>query len=1047
MAVADDLQERERQAGNADDSYNPGQQHYRESVNNGEHDNIEGYDRSADGLDDYDEEVFGQPKSGEYVDTHGDKIRRNYNADEPENSRDAVKDAEESPVLPTTGSGKEKKKGFLNSKLKAGSKGYLSSGAVIGLILGAFGLSSVLLGPASLLVNLSSLLSNHTDLGKHLFVKTGNSYIASIFKGEGRNCETSKIKCKFTTVSEKRIKQWEARGIKVIYDPNPTKLTGHYKIRGLEYKGKRVTNLREYNALRYTNPEFHSLLKRFPVRAGYLNKKSSIGKSLAKFNKSLSDRFRSNKSKDKNDRRSENKAAANQRIGVEVDDNGNTRPGSVRDKKQSQNVSKAQDRLGKVGRAGGIFAATTLTGELACVAYNTIRAVQAATILLWNEKLISFALQFLQAGAQAKEAGVNGDFDWETAEFFGDWLTQPVTEKDVEEHPDTYTRDMIGKTMMDSKGLGAALNGDTASLKDYSAKYTGWSPVGDDVEGGIIGSDVVKAVQEKFGKENIKTICKSVRIASYAALGGCFIAPPASIIQCTIGFAVQQAVQRLFADDIANWVINLLQKPALEAIEKANLTSDLHGPPAGEALAAGSGVLASYMDRSSGFAVAGDDSQAYQAYNDMITDDDYLQGQIADAKYEASKNQFDLTNKYSFAGQFASKFASIPWNGTVLSVFANMTKAISGEMSLMGTASAVKDGMFQPIEVYNSRQQFDRTLDNCESPGMNEIEVPCMGESGRAVPYVLPTVQKCLDKEEVDSNTVCIEKAIDYLSSRTYDNGEKPYISPDTGEPSDMSDYSESKVDYKNPFLMYMRHCGNGREYPLGYTDEEVQKDENAWYVGLNCVAGKNHLGKGEKPDDEKLAWMSYYYNMCIGIYASEEDRDYCWQDQPVASVTPSECASNGDTRAIYTCALKYDNYRYLWGGGHNDHMPNAQQWISEFKSGAIPEWEPILDCSGLVRVAFVEAMGIEDVAYHAPEGYASSKYWEKIPLEEARQGDIVTSSGHVAIVEANDPGASTFKIFHASTSNGPKEDNILHSTQSYGDTLAAYRARKVVSV
>jgi hypothetical protein len=93
--------------------------------------------------------------------------------------------------------------------------------------------------------------------------------------------------------------------------------------------------------------------------------------------------------------------------------------------------------------------------------------------------------------------------------------------------------------------------------------------------------------------------------------------------------------------------------------------------------------------------------------------------------------------------------------------------------------------------------------------------------------------------------------------------------------------------------------------------------------------------------------------------------------------------------------------------------------------------------------MAFVEAMGIEDQAYVAPDGYDSSKYWQKISFEEAKQGDIITQDGHVAIVESNDPTAHIFKIFDAETEDGAKESNIQHSQASYSSVLGAYRAKK----
>lgn len=829
-----------------------------------------------------------------------------------ESDPDNIDDQEENPKLIPTRHVKKGKTRF--DRIKRAIKRGGPTGGVIGVIVGTFGFSSVILGPSSLLVNLSTLLNNHTDLGNHLFLKSGKSYMKAVLTGQTRNCATSKIKCKFGTITEARKAEWEKRGIKVDVGDGKKNALGRYKVRGLEYKNKKVTSLYDYKSLRFTDPEFNSLLKRFPVRAGYLNAKSSINKSLVKFKPKLGVKFKSSKKSSKNERRAENSKKMNSQTGVKVDAKGKVTFASVKAKADTtvkKAIGPSIEKLKGLEKGLAVAGNVALPVVGACAAYNVIRAAQAAVIVYWHGELLAFAIPFLQAGAQAKEAGVSGGFDWETAEYFGDRLTQPVTQKDIDENPNLYSQNMLGKTMMDSKGIAAALNGDHASIKNnHAEKYTGWWP-------NVIGIGIVKDLQELADKDTLRTTCSAARVTTIlGSIAGCATKLPA----CVLMLGSYIAVTEIWGDDILEFVIKELQDPAMEAIANANLSDSLHGPPGGEALAGASGVLASYMDRSSGYAVAGSNEQAYQAYNEMITDRDYQQDKIADVKLEASKDQFNPKNPYSFVGQFASRVSNVPWDGSLFSVMAGAINTVT-HIPVTGTALAVKDGTYQPIEIYNSREQFNGTLENCESPGMQEIGVPCMGESGRAVPYILPDVQKCLDEEEQEgSNKVCINDAIDYLADKKYETNDEdedgkkkkePYINRDTGKPSDWSKYSgESGDNYDNPFLMFMRYCGNDRKYPLGYTDQTIETDKGDWHTGINCASDSSSVKKKDISDTD-LAWMSYYYNMCIALLASEEDQDYCWEESSTAPI------SGGGDWVIPTSGPCTSPYGPRWGSLH----------------------------------------------------------------------------------------------------------------------------------
>lgn len=860
------LSDDDRLAGNAEDSLNPGS------------------DRSKELFD-----KKGNATGGDLASLEADldkKYSQDFDAIDNGSDRDSIKSSEENPEQPTSLYNKdsEKKKGSLSAKLLAGSKRFGPTGGVIGIIFAALGITSGFAGPASLLTALSDLTSNHTGLSNHLFLKSGNSYVAAFLKGETRNCETSKIRCKFTTISEKRKAEWEKRGIKVNGGKNSL---GRYKVTSLEYKGTKIETIRAYKNLRYTNPDFNSLLKRYSVRAYLLDKGPFQKGPLSKFGKSLGDKFKSNEKKDKSERVSENNKTMNSKTDAPVDAEGRITPESVRNKAEpstqkassaaAEKIKGVKSGMKVVGATGNVSNAVVM----ACMGYDVVRAAQAGILLYWHQQLIDFVLPFLQAGAQAKEGGVNGGFDWATAEYFGDRLTHPITQKEIDaDQNDEITQDMLGKTAMDAKGVDAVINGSYANInnpKDYASNYNGWMPVGE-----MWTSDIVKAIRDAIpgGKDGIQKGCTAAKYVSYVGLAGC-VTNPVAFVKCVVVAGVQTAITQVWGQDIVDTIVETLQKPALEAIANANLSSSLTGPPLGQAIVSAAGVMSSYMDNASGFTYAGTDSQAIATYNNMYGDDEY----IAELKDDAEKDQLDTTNPYSFASLALSKFTNLNWDGTIFSALANITKTtLNSPLLATSNAFAMQQGLYQPVEIYSSTEKIQGTLKNCKNPALLDIGVPCLGESGRAVPTFMPNIETCMD-QEANGGSLCIDKAIDYLSNEkngyTDDNGDKqPMINEVSGEPTEWSKY-KSVEDYKNPFMMFMKYCGRDRPYALGYTDKSVEDTNDSWHVGVNCVAGKN-----KDVSDETLGWMSYYYHMCIAMYASEEGQDYCWVES--AAPAPS---------------------------------------------------------------------------------------------------------------------------------------------------------------
>lgn len=895
MAKSDTSNAKNEPLGSNPDTLNPGDQYYREGLVGG---------------------------NKEYDDAHGDRVQRNYNADKS-NEVDGRKELDDKErtgdSLYKQGDKKQNNKpggksarstGFLKGKLRG--KGPL--GGIVALLLVLGGTGASFLGPASLLTNFSSILSNHMDFGNRLLGKTGKSYATAIFGN--RNCSTATIKCKFTTVSEKRMNEWKKRGIEVKADKNAF---GRYKVRGLVFpNGKEVNTKRAYNNLKFSDPYNYSKLQRFPIRATYLDARSSINKSLKKFNVNLSDKFRSSNKKDKEEREKENNKKMDQKTDSEPDkDTRIKKIKSTGKERISSATSSAKAKLSSFRE--GLKAANPVIGAglLACTTLTIIKSTQAAIILLWHAELIKFMIPFIQAGSQAKEAGVNGEFDWETAEYYGDRLTHAVTQKEIDADPeDAITQDMLGKTAMDSAGFAAALNGD---FGNYNPLYQGWGPASKvwgagtikEIEGylnsAISSVSTLPGVPDIDPNKGVNYGCKALQYAAYAGLIAC---GGPQIVGCAVSLVTRFAIGALAGDEIVELITGELSDEAMEMIAKADLTTNLSGPALGDAIVSGAGVLASYSDRASGLAVAGNSNQAFTAYRDLLHDVDFQESKIAKNPDSTSKNQFDIQNKYSFAGRVASAVSNVPWDGTLLSGIAN-TIGITSKLPSGASASAMKQGVYQPIEVLSSEEKFRGALKDCQSTGLTELGIPCIGESGRAIPVIGDVVDDCLDREAAqDSGTSCIERAIDYLSTKKYEDSEGnqiSYIDDETGEPGGWPEYPSTN-EYKNPFLMFMKFCGNDRQYPLGYTDipiEDGAKDSADWHDGSACAYS------GDKAKDDDLAWMSYYYTMCIAHYASDNDQDYCWNVEPAAAVT------NTGSWVIPTSGPCLSSYGFRWGTIH----------------------------------------------------------------------------------------------------------------------------------
>lgn len=163
------------------------------------------------------------------------------------NEKQDVKPAEESPDFKNNFTGnagsKDNPKGAKSffQKLLAGGKDKGPTAAIITIVIGGGMGFTALFSPGLLIVQLKEVMVNKFNVqlasmdvrtNKLLSLKTGPT--------NGLCSGMLKVACKYSTMSTKQLTNFENAGIKVIYDPDNTSITGRAKPTSFEYDGKVV---------------------------------------------------------------------------------------------------------------------------------------------------------------------------------------------------------------------------------------------------------------------------------------------------------------------------------------------------------------------------------------------------------------------------------------------------------------------------------------------------------------------------------------------------------------------------------------------------------------------------------------------------------------------------------------------------------------------------------------------------------------------------------------------------------------------------------------
>jgi hypothetical protein len=162
------------------------------------------------------------------------------------------------------------------------------------------------------------------------------------------------------------------------------------------------------------------------------------------------------------------------------------------------------------------------------------------------------------------------------------------------------------------------------------------------------------------------------------------------------------------------------------------------------------------------------------------------------------------------------------------------------------------------------------------------------------------------------------------------------------------------------------------------------------------------------------------------------------------SSSSPAECKTmtSTDNGQIGCHAYQFDEYGYLWGGGHGG---TAAGFMADFKAGKYKAGvDHILDCSGLVRMAIYDAFGVDTGSIDYDNGGAvTSGHFTEVPNDQGKAGDIFWHPGHVGIITGIDASSHSYKTFEALNPADPIANNIMANTRDYSnpsDVTKVYR-------
>ena len=991
MPLADDLQERERQAGNAETD-NLGQKAYDEQFNG---------IAKADEDKDFDQIIadnYGDSASSEKTDAHGDTVKRNWNADD---ATPDVKDQEENPdSLYKQSDDKNIPRGFMG-RLGPKAKKFGPAGGIIGLMLfalvGVGGVSGTLAG--SLLINVKEIFHNDRADATRTNRIFGRATTANMVNNKNNCKKKTPICTKMSTSSVKQVEDYvkkggfKVKGVVIDADGNPTgervgdtdsdldslDSTKRVQIEQMEYPdGTVVKNGKELYAHADNRPSsLRSLERAFPSRASYYTNKF--------FNNMLNTKFKITKVQakypegdDEESRKKQNQQFDNE--GQFKTDEASKQSEATRiTNSAADTATKGKEEgntRGKGGAVGTVFRGICTSYDLAKIAETGIKVYHAA-------ELARFALLFFRAADQIKDQKGDAPLVWRLSDrlTYADRNEIMTTDTDYAKKGGKNPRYNLAAT--DSEGYQIAAHGSTGGLKSFSQQYILGGGIGKKIDGFTSAfentASKVPGVNGSNGRQNMKSMCRLINgnIPSLvAACAGLPIAAQgigstvpglgnlAALVAggvgcvCTAGSVAEDEVRENenIIGDILGRTINIATNAvslglcqtlennakqitdyALDTIKSEkvqgwvsdiltslNISSETRGVDAGNAIAAGAGLMLSTTATGYGLAPASSANKNQEISNYIAYTQPLEEKYIALEKQDASQQPFNPDNKYSLVGSIVRslKPKEIP-TGTVYGMFSTLSNLYENSFKIATAQQSVNALYSQPSQAANGASG---RFDHCEDEDLASIgaaaDPTCsiIGVSDRSqldsatkqaytpgdqtISNLIDWMQSEHPEDEASGGTKCEKNDIIDVGGSCADS-QKASID-DNGKPIEGSQYS-----------MWIKYCSDqrsaswGGQYEMSYYGSQRDQD---WYTGLECM---DRFGEGaDKKPSDMIRNFRDWTNYCLQR-STMDGASNCWDTTAAVTQSGDACSLLNNPNVVLVQQGTKDGLKKICETGH----------------------------------------------------------------------------------------------------------------------------------
>lgn len=912
----------------------------------------------------YRKELIGGNK--EYKDAHGDTVQRNYNADK-EDSRKALEEKEND--------GDSFYKRYSGSKDNPPQKNRISTGRLIGKLSPSGGIVSLLLFAiigvgggttilsSSLLINIKEIFHNdRADATRtHLFFSKAMISKSIGYKGAG--CGTVAIKCRMGTISDKERLRYERAGFKIKGELVSTngKVAGKYESpekynsnnndsdKNSRYIAKEITfpdgktvntgdGFFKY-ASANTKMKVKSLAVFNPRSAFFLNER---------FNGMLNKTFKFSKGKILTGTKKEDidKSFNEKTNGITEKD---TKSGAKKSKLEEDSKKVSDGAKSKLG--GNVAGISTEVLTAACSAYNAARFAVTGYKMIRMYQLISFALPWLQAADQIKD---QGKISPEIVDNLSSRLTYFESNEKLKTNV-TYNSKLYSAgsknpkfnlTATDSQGYKIAAHGDKSALKDFAKVWL----LGGNKDGAVakISSQLDSLtslnglVDKKTSKTLIRATCKALSSPTALIAGavvtildclstflGNVATGPQGCIVPIIWIGAGVAIQA-----ITQVVANEMIKYAADEAQSFVIGSDLNGVDAGDAIAAGVGLMLGSASVGAGLRPSKSvkETQDYIVYTENANKE-----QIAAERFIARSDPFNVYNRHSFFGSIVRKLQSpMPISGTLYGSISNIYSLVSSNLSSGGVASAI----------YNQPSLIQKERFDCEDPDLVDIGV--IGDKFCNIATIMPTDDLRAAEQQTNGTRETIDEVIDYMINPQDQPEDKGGTLDDSfgaegtvsGAAIDVTKVGaiagtprstlpsidlNGKPTPGSQYALYLKYCTDTRVTEesqttwtgetgagsyWGTTTKEIEKDSNRdqdWYSGKQCT---------DPIKSKMMSMFRQYTNYCLQK-ATMQGTMTCWEDTPTVSPSGSVTTVGGEWSYPSTCETSVSDRFGTRGGTH----------------------------------------------------------------------------------------------------------------------------------